>query len=191
MRTARLAALATGLWIALIVPVGSGFSSAPAAESPPFQQVLQTDASLNDPRLGLTFQVPVMTIARIRPRGNFFEVELTPSNGEAFFVYSTTFRIRRPAGLEIPGEISGPCAPPEIPKADRFDVSAVCDGTIGLNKIRRTVRIIREDQLLHLFHLAHRVEDAELTDRILQSVRVNSEFRALAVPADAESTASP
>ena len=172
MRTARLAALATGLWIALIVPVGSGFSSAPAAESPPFQQVLQTDASLNDPRLGLTFQVPVMTIARIRPRG-------------------TTFRIRRPAGLEIPGEISGPCAPPEIPKADRFDVSAVCDGTIGLNKIRRTVRIIREDQLLHLFHLAHRVEDAELADRILQSVRVNSEFRATAVPADAESTASP
>jgi hypothetical protein len=145
------------------------------------RRILAAGELFSDDRLGLGFAIPLACSVRIQGRGNFQAVDVEPVGDERFFIYHTSYRIRRPGA---PGELArtvfGPCALPEIPDAKQFDVQAQCEGTIGLNRIVRNIRLIRRDAVLHLFYLSYREDAQDLGRLILDSVRENPDFSVVA-----------
>ena len=85
--------------------------------------VVQKDRAFRDYRYALTFRLPLRSIGLYAPRGNFFSVQLEPADSQAFFIYHTSFRIRREAGVKaLAARVYGPCKLPKIPEELEFRV---------------------------------------------------------------------
>ena len=132
--------------------------------------------------MGLAFRVPRKSVVRTNPRGNQISVEAESVEAGLYLIYYTSYRIRRPAGLDGPlrnalDEVFGGCDFPEFPAGtDNFDVIASCDGVIGLNQLSRRIRLIRAGEWLHLLHIAVRAESLTLSREILAGARLNPDF---------------
>jgi hypothetical protein len=166
--------------LALLAWTGTGpeLLPAPPVEQPPrserAQFVLAGGERLADRRLALSFALPGAATVRIQPRGIFYSVEIVSAAAEDYYLYHTSYRIRR--GLDpatLAAALPPPCGLPEIPDADDFDVYTRCAGAIEQNEIVRHLRLIRRAEVLHLVYLACRDDAQDLAGAILASVREN------------------
>ncbi|MCR9143463.1 MAG: hypothetical protein NXI24_14530 [bacterium] len=155
-------------------------------------RVLAAGARFEDPRLALSFVVPTAGVVRVRPRGSFYGVDVESVDEGAYYLYHTTYRIRRTDAVarvvvDSLRAMFDPCELPEAPAGESFVIEARCDGAIGLNEIVREIRLVREGALLHLLHIASRSEARNLARTLLASVRDNEDFAQMSP----ESNASP
>ena len=142
------------------------------------RRVIAAGETFSDSRLALSFHVPETSVVRLQARGNFMAVEVEPVEAQSFFIYHTSYRIRRPESLLQMGSAFRACELPPIPADMRFEIETSCRGTIGWNEVQRTVRLIRRADVLHVFHLTHRTDTSDLGTKILASLSENREFRA-------------
>ncbi|MEQ9365976.1 MAG: hypothetical protein RIF32_17160 [Leptospirales bacterium] len=161
--------------------VALGAQESKAGGVPRVEGVLQGGERFEDPRLALSFIVPFTSVVRVRGRGNFHGVDIESVDSGALYVYHTSYRIRRPEGLESKLLDAlrvgfGPCELPEAPAGETFEIDARCTGSIGLNEIVRNTRMIRDREILHLLHISSRVETEDAAREMLRGVRVNEQF---------------
>ena len=139
--------------------------------------VVKKNEFFRDYRFALSFRLPLRARGLYAPRGNFFSVELEPADEQAFFIYHTSFRIRRESGVRALVErVYGPCKVPDVPTEDEFRIATSCPGKVGLNKLNRHVLLMRKKELLHLLVVTARSEKNTLAQEILESIVLNKDF---------------
>ena len=170
---------------ALLVMPAAGHGGAPAPDPAdgllrlPLSgnAVLAAGARFRHYRFALEFLLPLQSRIQLAPRGNFAEVRIRSLDSEEFFIYHTSFKIRRPKNLSsLADRISGPCPPPAFPNTDNFRVEARCTGRVGLNLLERRIIFVRQNNLLHLLYLTYRLNSISLADNIVSSIKINPRF---------------
>lgn len=166
----------------LLLPTGALPGQEPSEKSQPrARRVLAAGEQFVDRRLGLTFTVPLTSVVLVRNRGNFHGVDVEPVDDASFYIYHTSYRIRRSDGVgasvfDSLRSVFGPCEMPPVPAGAEFEINARCDGTIGMNRIVRHIRLIRDQSTLHLLHVSSRADAGDVANKILASVQRNQEF---------------
>lgn len=115
-------------------------------------------------RIAARFVIPKASLARLRARGNFPELELRSRDSDDFSITATTIAIRRHKNLPEAGRKDrNGCGFPTFPGDAEFRVEGVCDFVLGGNKLRKRMIIARSRDLLHIFSATYRAErEAEL-----------------------------
>lgn len=140
--------------------------------------ILAADSRFRHYRFALEFLLPLKSRLQVTPRGNFSEAEIRSFGSEEYFIYHTSFKIRRPKNLKkLADRISGPCPPPAFPVKNEFRVETRCTGKIGLNRLERRIIFVRQGDFLHLLYLTYRLKSKALADKIVSSIKINSRFR--------------
>ncbi len=139
--------------------------------------IVQAGSLFQNYRYALEFRVPVRVVGEHAARGNFFEVTLESTDDRSLFIYLTSFRIRREAGVkDLAARVYGPCRLPEIPADSEFRLDTSCAGKIELNDLERHITLLRRGDLLHLLVVSARTEDAGLAREVVGSVAIHRGF---------------
>lgn len=130
-------------------------------------------------RVAARFTIPAPALARLRSRGAYPELELTPRYGDDFVILTTTLALRRSRGLpEAAGLDRSGCGIGQLPPGETFRVEGVCDLVLAGNPLRKRITIAREGPLLHVFSVTYRRESEAKLAPLLSSLRFQKPWRA-------------
>ena len=110
-------------------------------------------------RVAARFALPLMSVARLRSRGAFPELEVHAVDNDDFVIITTTLALRRHRNLARAGRRDrNGCGFPPLPDAEKSRVEGVCDFLLSGNHLRKRMTLAREGDLLHVFSATYRAE---------------------------------